>query len=57
MTETEDLRRLLREFCLLWAQASLLGADEFRAAYHRFDRELRERGILPKVDEAKQVTL
>ena len=56
MTETEGLRRLLREFCLLWAQASLLGEEPFRAGYHRFDRELRERGILPKVDEAKQVT-
>jgi len=54
MTETEGLRRLLREFCLLWAQASLLGEEPFRAAYHRFDKELRERGILPKVDEAKQ---
>lgn len=45
--EIEELRRLLREFCVLWAQASLLGPDQFRAAYHRFDRELRERGILP----------
>ena len=54
MTETEDLRRLLREFVLLWAQAVIAGPEHFRAGYHRLERELRERGILPKVDKEKQ---